>query len=65
MSKNSSKVRHNLLGQRSCPYNYEITKDGRLVIEGEDFGIADECFQKGEQLGRMIRLWNDISISSV
>jgi hypothetical protein len=44
-----------------CPYDYEITKDGRLIIDGEDFGNAEARFAEGEKLRSIVRLWDSVA----
>lgn len=48
---------------RNCPYAYEITKDGRLIIEGEDFGNAEACFAEGRKLHELVTVWHEVSRS--
>ncbi len=47
-----------------CPYVYEITDDGRLIIEGEDVGDAKEFLDAGEKLRDLLFLWREVSGSN-
>jgi len=42
-----------------CPYEYEI-KDGKLIIEGEDFGDAEEAFSGGRKLIELVRVMAEV-----
>ncbi len=46
-----------------CPYDYEITDDGRIIVEGEDMGDAVTFFAQGRALRNFIRVCHDISTS--
>lgn len=46
-----------------CPYDYEITEDGRMVIDGEDFGDAEKFFEDGMKLRAIVRIWHEVSTS--
>ena len=43
-----------------CPYKYEI-KDGRMFIEGEDFGDCKEFFTKGRVLRELVSTCHQIA----
>jgi len=47
--------------RRSCPYAFEITPDGRLIIDGEDFGPAEDRLGEGERLRSIVRLWHEVA----
>ena len=44
----------------ACPYKYEI-KDGRMFIEGEDFGNCKDFFTKGRVLRDLVRTCHQIA----
>lgn len=45
-----------------CPYEYEI-KDGRMFIEGEDFGDAVEFLEKGKKLRNFLRICHQVAMA--
>jgi hypothetical protein len=45
-----------------CPYNYEITPDGRLTIDGEDFGDKELALAHGRALSHIVQLWHKVSV---
>ena len=47
-----------------CPYQHYVTADGRLIIEGEDFGDAETAFAEGRALSGIVRLWHEVSLES-
>jgi len=48
---------------RKCPYEFEVTKDDRLIIEGEDYGNAQASFDEGDKVIDAIRIWHKVSQS--
>ena len=46
-------------GVALCPYTYEII-DGRLIIEGEDFGEAEKALQDGKKMIELVRIMADV-----
>lgn len=44
-----------------CPYNYEITEDGHMIVDGEDFGDAEQFFAEGEKLRELVHLWHEVA----
>gem|GEM_PF-4303587 len=44
-----------------CPYHYEV-REGRLFIEGEDFGEAESAFAQGEKLLAFTRVLHEIAM---
>lgn len=52
-----------ITGRRNtCPYDYEI-RDGRMFIEGEDFGEATEFFEKGKKLRGFLRVCHEVAMA--
>lgn len=49
---------------RKCPYDFEVTKDGRLIIDGENFGDKDTALAQGNALSRMVRLYHEVATQS-
>lgn len=49
---------------RKCPYDFEVTKDGRLIIDGEDFGNKDAALAQGNAISRLVRLWHEVAKGS-
>ena len=48
-------------GRRKCPYEFKVTPDGRMIVDGEDFGDAERFFAEGERLRSLVRLWHDVA----
>lgn len=38
-----------------------VTEDGRLVIEGEDYGDKDAALAQGAALSQAVRLWHGVA----
>ena len=47
--------------RRSCPYEYEITDDGTLIIDGESYGDASNCFELGGRLRALVTVMHEIA----
>jgi hypothetical protein len=44
---------------KKCLYDYAI-KNGRVLIDGEDFGTEHEFQILGNKLSRLIRVWDEV-----
>lgn len=51
-------------GSINCPYEWEII-DGKLYIDGEDFGEADSVFEEGVKLRKIVKLWHEVSSANM
>lgn len=45
---------------RGSPYQYHVA-DGRLTIDGEDYGDAEEALAEGMRLVELTRVWGDVA----
>jgi len=61
LPSHSGTPRSSLL-RTTCPYHYEI-RDGKLFIEGEDFGDAKTALERGEKILSLVELWHEVGSS--
>lgn len=47
------------LQPRGCPYRYHVA-DERLIIDGEDYGDAEEALVRGMRLVELVRVWAEV-----
>jgi len=44
---------------KKCPYDF-FTKDGRVFIDGEDFGTEHDFHMQGNKLSRLVSVWHEV-----
>ena len=63
-AKNSAAAQHHPNWHTKCPYNFVETPDGRLIIDGEDFGDKETALAHGQALSSVVRMWHEVAKES-